>query len=86
MKAKNENPVCFNVRGRQWLVENTVNFVCGGFGVPAETYMLKLLLFSEYIYFKSFVRLSKVYFNAACSGLSSQKTHYSLTVNLTKNN
>ena len=86
MKAKNENPVCFNVRGRQWLVENTVNFVCGGFGVPAETYMLKLLLFSEYIYFKSFVRLSKVYFNAACSGLSSQKTHYSVTVNLTKNN
>ena len=54
--------------------------------MPAETYMLKLLLFSEYIYFKSFVRLSKVYFNAACSGLSSQKTHYSVTVNLTKNN
>ena len=55
MKAKNENPVCFNVRGRQWLVENIVNFVFGGFGVAAETYMLKLLLFSEYIYFKSFV-------------------------------
>ena len=74
MKAKNESPLFFNVRGRQRLVESTVNFVFGGFGVPAETYMLKLLLFSEYIYFKSLVKFSKVSFNAACSGLSSQKT------------
>ena len=74
MKAKNESPLCFNVRGRQRLVESTVNFVFGGFGVRAETYMLKLLLFSEYIYFKSFVKFSKVSFYAACSGLSSQKT------------
>ena len=42
MKEKNESPVCFSVRGRQWLAENTVNFVFRGFGVPAETYMLKL--------------------------------------------
>ena len=47
MKAKNESPVCFDVRGRQRLVKNTVNFVFGGFGVPAETYLLKRLLFSE---------------------------------------
>ena len=74
MKAKNESPLCFNVRGRKRLVESTVNFVFGGFGVHAETYMIKLLLFSEYIYFKSFVKFSKVSFYAACSGLSSQKT------------
>ena len=42
MKEKNESPVCFSVRGRQWLAENTVNFVFRGFGVPAEIYMLKL--------------------------------------------
>ena len=76
MKAKNESPVCFDVRGRQRLVENTVNCVFGGFGVPAETYLLKRLLFSEYIYFKSFVKFSKVSFYAACSGLSSQETPF----------
>ena len=76
MTAKNESPLCFNVRGRQRLVESTVNFVFGGFGVHAETYMIKLLLFSEYIYFKSFVKFSKVSFYAACSGLSSQETPF----------
>ena len=76
MKAKNESQLCFNVRGRQRLVESTVNFVFGGFGVHAETYMIKLLLFSEYIYFKSFVKFSKVSFYAACSGLSSQETPF----------
>ena len=82
MKAKNESPVCFDVRGRQRLVENTVNFVFGGFGVPAETYLLKRLLFSEYIYFKSFVKFLFMQRAQDCQA----RRHHSLTVNLAKNN
>ena len=43
--------VCLEVCGTQRMVENTVSFLFRGFGLPGETRMLKLLLFSEYIYF-----------------------------------
>ena len=49
MKAKNESPLFFNVRGRQRLVESTVNFVFGGFGVPAETHVKTFVIFGIHI-------------------------------------
>ena len=45
------SPVCLDICGTQRMVENTVSFLFRDFGLPSETRMLKLLLFSEYIYF-----------------------------------
>ena len=45
------SPVFLDICGKQRMVENTVSFLFRDFGLPSETRMLKLLLFSEYIYF-----------------------------------
>ena len=76
MKAKNENPVCFNVRGRQWLVENTVNFVFGGFGVAAETYMLNFCYFRNTYTSKALYNFSKFLFMQRARDYRARKNSY----------